>query len=220
MPSANTRAIASLGIGSHERLLHIAARSFRPYAERHGYDLHLHTESADLSRPPHWTKLRVLRELIERYETVVWLDSDLVIVDGRADIARELETGYFLYLVEHAYNDERVPNTGVMVLRSGETAAHFLDDAWALEEHLEHEWAEQGAIMELLGYDLVRKRPGLQTTQYRAQTKLISPRWNSVFFAPARRPRIRHFAAWPARTRTAAMLAATAEAEVRRAVGY
>ena len=76
-----------------------------------------------------------------------------------------------------------------------------------------------GAIMELLGYDLERKRPGA-VTSYRAQTKLISPRWNSVFFAPARRPRIRHFAAWPARTRTAAMLAATAEAEIRRAVSY
>jgi hypothetical protein len=219
MSSVHRRAIASLGIGTHERLLDIAARSFRPYAKRHGYDLHLHTKSADLSRPPHWTKIRILRDLIERYETVVWLDSDLVLVDGRADIARELEAGYFLYLVEHAYNDERVPNTGVMVLRSGEMAARFLDDAWALDEHVEHEWAEQGAIMELLGYNLTSKRPGIETA-YRAQTKLISPRWNSVFFAPARRPRIRHFAAWPTRTRTAAMLAATVEAEIRRAVGH
>lgn len=213
------RAIASVGIGSHERLLRIAARSFRPYAQRHGYDLHLHTQSADTSRPAHWTKIRILRDLIDRYELVVWLDSDLVITDGRKDIARELESDCFLYLVEHAYNDERVPNTGVMMLRSGQTAARFLEDAWSLDQHLGHEWAEQGAIMELLGYDLERKRPGA-VTSYRAQTKLISPRWNSVFFAPARRPRIRHFAAWPARTRTAAMLAATAEAEIRRAVGY
>jgi hypothetical protein len=213
------RAIASLGIGSHERLLRIAARSFRPYAERHGYDLHLHTRSADISRPPHWTKLRILRDLVDLYETVVWLDSDLVIVDGRRDIASELEPDHFLYLVEHAYNDERVPNTGVMMLRSGQTAARFLEDAWALDKHLEHEWAEQGAVMELLGYDLELKRPSA-VTSYRAQTKLISPRWNSVFFAPARRPRIRHFAAWPTRARTAAMLAATAEAEIRRAVGH
>jgi hypothetical protein len=219
MSSQPQRAIASLGIGSHERLLKIAARSFRPYAKRHGYDLHLHTQSADPSRSPHWTKIRILRDLVERYETVVWLDSDLVIVDGRKDIADELEPDRFLYLVEHAYNDERVPNTGVMLLRSGPMAERFLDDAWALEEHLDHEWAEQGAIMELLGYDLQRKRPGTETA-YRAHTKLISPRWNSVFFAPARRPRIRHLAAWPPRTRTAAMLLATAEAEIRRAAGY
>jgi Nucleotide-diphospho-sugar transferase len=214
-----TRAIATLGIGSHERLLRIAARSIRPYADRHGYDLHLHTHSADPTRPPHWTKIRILLDLLERYETVVWLDSDLVIVDARRDIAAELEPDYFLYLVEHAYNDERIPNTGVMLLRSGPTATRFLEEAWALDEHLDHEWAEQGAIMELLGYDLQRKRPGAATA-YRAQTKLISPRWNSVFFAPARRPRIRHFAAWPPRTRTIAMLAATAEAELRRRLGY
>ena len=219
MSSQAQRAIASLGIGSHERLLRIAARSFRPYAERHGYDLHLHTQSADQSRSAHWTKIRILRDLVERYDTVVWLDSDLVIIDSRKDIADELEPDRFLYLVEHAYNDERVPNTGVMMLRSGKMAERFLDDAWALDKHMGHEWAEQGAIMELLGYDLACKQPGTETT-YRAHTKLISPRWNSVFFAPARRPRIRHFAAWPARTRTAAMLLATAEAEIRRAAGY
>lgn len=219
MSSHRRRAIASVGIGRHERLLRIAARSFRPYAERHGYDLHLHTRSADESRSPHWTKIRILRELIESYDLVVWLDSDLVIIDGRKDIALELEPDHFLYLVEHAYNDERVPNTGVMMLRSGESAARFLDDAWAMRQHLAHEWAEQGAIMELLGYDLQRKRPASETS-YRAQTKLISPRWNSVFFAPARRPRIRHFAAWPAQTRTAAMLVAAAEAEIRRTLGY
>ncbi|HEV7162114.1 MAG TPA: hypothetical protein VGN25_02560, partial [Solirubrobacteraceae bacterium] len=143
MSSQAQRAIASLGIGSHERLLKIAARSFRPYAERHGYDLHLHTQSADPSRTAHWTKIRILRDLVERYETVVWLDSDLVIVDGRKDIADELEPDRFLYLVEHAYNDERVPNTGVMLLRSGPMVERFLDDAWALEAHLDHEWAEQ-----------------------------------------------------------------------------
>lgn len=196
----------------------IAARSFQPYAKRHGYDLHLHTRSADPSRSPHWSKIRILRELIERYELVVWLDSDLVMVDTRRDIAYDLEPGYFLYLVEHVYNDERIPNTGVMMLRSGEDAAQFLDDAWELEQYTDHEWAEQAAIMDLLGYDMQRKRPKT-ATPYRDQTKLISPRWNSTFFAPARRPRIRHFAAWPARTRMAAMLAATAEAEIRRAAG-
>jgi hypothetical protein len=213
------QAIASLGTGAHERLMAIAARSFRPYADRHGYDLHLHTRSAEPSRSPHWSKIRILRELIERYDLVVWLDADVVITDNRKDIARELEPEQFFYLVEHVYNDERVPNAGVMMLRSGETAARFLDEIWALDKYINHEWPEQAAIMDLLGYDLQRKLPGV-VTSYRAQTKLISPRWNSTFFAPARRPRIRHFAAWPARARGAAMLAATVEAEIRRAAGY
>lgn len=199
--------------------MNTAARSFRPYAARHGYDLHLYTESAEPSRPPHWSKIRILRELIERYELVVWLDADAVIVDQRRDIASVLEPERFLYLVEHVYNDERVPNSGVMLLRSGETAARFLDDVWSLDGYIDHEWAEQAAIMDLLGYDLRRKLPD-KVTGYRSQTKLVSPRWNSTFFAPARRPRIRHFAAWPQRLRSASMRMAAAEADVRRALGY
>jgi hypothetical protein len=201
--------------------MRVAARSFRPYAERHGYALRLHTRLAGGCPSPAWSKIRILRELIELYEIVVWLDADAVVVDTRRDIAHELEPGHFLYLVEHAYNDERVPNTGVVLLRSCDTAARFLDDAWDLtEQYKDHEWWEQASVMDLLGYDMRHKRPGASVTQYRKQTKLISPRWNSTFFAPARRPRIRHFAALPPRFRLAAMLAATSEAEVRRTVGY
>ncbi len=219
MNKENTRAIASLGAGSHERFLRIARHSVGAYAERHGYDLHTHTQSVDASRPPAWSKILLLRDLLKRYELVVWLDADLVIVDGRKDLARELEPDKFLYLVEHAYNDERIPNAGVMMLRSGETAARFLDEIWALEHYMHHEWWEQAAIMDVLGYDVVRKVPSTLTA-YRKQTKLISPRWNSTLFAPARRPRIRHFAGWPNRARLGLMLAADAEATVRRATGY
>jgi hypothetical protein len=215
----STRAIASMGTGSHERLLKIARHSFAPYAKRYGYDLHMRTEVADRTRPPVWSKIPILRDLIDRYELVVWLDSDAVIVDSRRDLASVLEPDRFFYIVEHAYNDERNVNAGIMMLRSGDMAAKFLDEAWNLRQYIDHEWAEQAAIMHLLGYDVQRKLPA-HTTPYLEHTKLISPRWNSTFFAPARRPRIRHFAAWPERPRVAAMLAATAEAAVRRRTGH
>ena len=96
-----SRAIASIGTGPHERLLALAARSFRPYAERHGYDLHLHTEVVDPSRPAPWSKVRILRDLLEPTTRCVWLDSDLVIVDPRVDIAGEVPADRFLALVEH-----------------------------------------------------------------------------------------------------------------------
>src|SRR5690348_12463405 len=96
-----SRAIASIGTGPHERLLRLAARSFRPYAERHGYELHLHTDVVDASRPAPWSKVPILRELLDRHDTVVWLDSDLVVVDPRADIAADVPADRFLALVEH-----------------------------------------------------------------------------------------------------------------------
>lgn len=208
------RVIASLGAGPQESLLRLARRTIEPYAERHGYELSLHTQVMDSSRPAPWSKIRILRELVERYELVVWLDADLVIVDARVDIASELEEGRFLYLVEHRHSDWSMPNTGVMMLRGGAEAARFLDETWSLERYVDHRWWENAAVCELLGYELDPPRP-TRSTPLLEQTKLISPRWNSIVDAHVRNARIRHFPGYAPRTRRALMLAATAEARGR-----
>jgi hypothetical protein len=208
------RVITSLGAGPHEPLLRLACRTIGPYARRHGYDLELHTQPTDRTRPAPWSKIRILRELVERYDLVVWLDADLVIVDARVDLASELTEGRFLYLVEHSHNGWHMPNTGVMLLRSGTDAAKFLDDVWALDRYTHHQWWENAAVCELLGYRLdppgpVRKTPLLE------RTKFMSPRWNWIVDAPVRRARIRHFPGYSLRTRTALMIGATLEAGAR-----
>lgn len=210
--------IVSLGTGAQERLLAIARRSFEPYARRHGYELDLRTHAPDGPRPTPWKKVPILREAVERYELVVWLDADVVIVDGRADIADELEDGRFLYLAEHRKDGSRMPNTGVMMMRGGEQAARFLDELWALDRYTNHMWWENAAACELLGYELDPPRPA-RSTPLLEQTKLISPRWNSIVGDGVRGVRIRHFAGYKPRTRAAMMLAATAEARLRRLVG-
>jgi hypothetical protein len=208
------RVIASLGAGPQQSLLRLARRTIEPYAKRHGYELELHTDVVDASRPAPWSKIRILRQLVERYELVVWLDADLVIVDARVDLASELEDGRFLYLVEHRHSDWRMPNTGVMMLRGGAEAAAFLEETWSLERYVEHRWWENAAVCELLGYELEPPRP-VRRTPLLEQTKFISPRWNSIMDARVRGARIRHFPGYALRTRTALMLAATAEARAR-----
>jgi hypothetical protein len=208
------RVIASLGAGRHEQLLEIARATIEPYAERHGYDLALRTDVVDKSRPAPWSKVRMLRELVDAYDTVVWLDADTVIVDPRIDIATELGAGSFLGLVEHRYGENRFPNTGVMVLRGGETAAEFLDQTWALERYVNHQWWENAAMCELLGYALDPPRP-VGRTPWREQATFISPRWNWIPNARVRRARVRHFPGYSVKTRRLMMHAALLEARLR-----
>lgn len=201
------KAIASIGTGPHERLLRLAARSFRPYARRHGYDLHLHTGLLDASRPAPWSKVLILRELLADYDLVVWLDSDLVIVDPRDDIAAALPDGRFLGLVEHATKQGSMPNSGVMVLRAGESAAAFLDDVWAQADLTDHVWWENAAICRLLGYELGPPvRLAQPTPLLRDGTELLDGRWNSIPDAPARGPLIRHYPGYRWQVRAAFML--------------
>jgi hypothetical protein len=197
----NDKAIASIGTGPHERLLRIAARSFRPFAARHGYDLHLHTEVVDHSRPAPWSKVPILRDLLHRYGQVLWLDSDLVIVDPREDVPAPP----FMALVEHKTKEGRVPNSGVWSLRAGDEVQAFLEELWDQEDLVSHKWWENAAICRLLGYELEPAGPR-EPTRWRELTTFLDPRWNSIPDAPARRPRIRHYPGYSLEVRAALML--------------
>jgi hypothetical protein len=196
----SAKAIASIGTGPHRQLLRLAARSFRPFAERHGYDLHLHTSVADPSRPAPWSKIPILRGLLDRYETVLWLDSDLVVVDPRED----LPPPGFMALVEHRTKEGRIPNSGVWALRSGAEADEFLDAVWAQEDLVHHKWWENAAICRLLGYTLDPAGPG-EPTHWLERTTFLDPRWNVIPDAPVPAARIRHYPGYSVKTRAALM---------------
>ncbi|HEV2974903.1 MAG TPA: hypothetical protein VGX69_07870 [Solirubrobacteraceae bacterium] len=199
------KAIVSLGTGPQARLLALASRSFRRYAARHGYKLELYTETLDPTRPAPWSKVVLLRELARQYDLLLWLDADLVIVEGSTDIAEELEDGRFLYLVEHHTKEGRMPNSGVMLLRGGEPTIAFLADVYAQEDLVAHRWWENAAICRLLGYELDPIGPGTPTPLLRESTKLISPRWNSIPDAPAPHPHIRHYPGYSLKARAVLM---------------
>lgn len=199
-----TKAIASMGIGAHRALLALARRTFVPYAARHGYELHLHTNIVDPSRPVPWSKVPILRDLLARHEVVVWLDSDLMILDGREDIADALPKNRFLGLVEHQYKTGGMANTGVMVLRP--EAMGFLDEVWAQHDLIHHRWWENAAICRLLGYDLESSCLKAPTPLFTDHTALLDPRWNSIPDSPSPRARIRHYPGSSLKKRAALML--------------
>jgi hypothetical protein len=199
------KVIVSLGTGPQSRLLHIAGRSFRRYAARHDYELALHTETLDPTRAPPWSKVLLLRRLAATHDLLLWLDTDLVIVDDSLDIADELEEGRFLYMVEHRTKEGRMPNSGVMLLRGGTDTIEFLDEVYAQEDLVKHRWWENAAICRLLGYRLDPVELDSPTPLLTEHTKLISPRWNSIRDAPAPRPRIRHYPGYSLKARAAFM---------------
>lgn len=209
------KALCSIGAGPHAPLLEVSRPTFAAFAARHGYELITSTEAAG-DRPPAWAKVPMLREAIDSYELVVWIDADAVIVDDAQDVPLQRE----LALVRHRRGDELVPNTGVMALRSGVFARELLDALWTAKRFIHHPWWENAALLHLLGYDLpAALEPGLRRLSRRRLSKArpspyedgvqyLPSEWNSVHPDLPDHPRILHFPGVPVEERLRAMTAA------------
>lgn len=90
--SERTKCLVTMTIGAdYQRMWEaVFARTFRLYAEKHGYDVIVVTDYVDQSpagraRGPHWQKLVLHRQPdIARYRDVVWIDADIMINHHRA----------------------------------------------------------------------------------------------------------------------------------------
>jgi hypothetical protein len=188
------RAICTFGIGPHVDLLAITVPPLRSYAVRHGYDLVVRTEVSGLTRPPSWAKVVLLRELLDTYDVVVWIDADAIVVDPTGDIAPGVPRRP-MSLVSHVIDGVPVPNCGVMVLRRGPDALSLLGRMWRRVELIDHRWWENAALIAELGGDTER---GLvdRRSRFTAARRLgrLDHRWNSIPSCPASHPAIVHLA--------------------------
>jgi hypothetical protein len=186
------RALCSIGAGPHAALLAVSEPTFRAYADRHGYELVTSSE-ADPSRPPAWAKVAMLRSVLREFDLAVWIDADAVIVDGRDDIAAELEPGKQLGLVKHG----DVPNTGVMVWRAGEFATALLAAMWGARRFINHPWWENAALIDALGqpvptFSRLRRPRRPRPSRFAAGVQYLAPQWNWAYLARVHDPKIVH----------------------------
>ena len=174
------------------RALHdLALPSFRWYARRWGYEVH----AVDLPRDGHgadpsaqaakWAKVGILREALQQFDTVLWVDADVLILRADEDVARHLRPGDFQALaLEQVPTEYRVnPNTGVWLL-SGPEGRDFLDEVDRLGPQ-PGPWSDQGAVLAALGWDLGDERhhgarPGAGTS-FLSRTSWLPTGWNQPF---------------------------------------
>jgi hypothetical protein len=174
-------------------MLKLCIPTFARYAERHGYDLVVGNGDSG-GRPPAWGKVLVLRRLLDAYDEALWLDADTMILDGERDLAADLHPSEYQGLVRHEIGPgAHYPNTGVWLLRGARGRA-LLDAIWSREEFIAHQWWENAAFMDLLGYDLESGRI-VRESEWLHGTHWLDATWNGhtgyVGLAPVR---IRHYA--------------------------
>ncbi|HZQ26961.1 MAG TPA: hypothetical protein VFA94_04600 [Acidimicrobiales bacterium] len=204
-----TSALCTLAIGPHRELFEIARPTFEAFAVRHGRDLVVGEDDVAGGRHPGWGKVALLRELLDAYGTVVWVDADAVVVDGRDDMAAAVRPWQDLGLVTHRYGGLEVPNFGVFVLRASRWSRRLVDRLWQDRRYVDHPWWENAALLDILGYDVGDPRPATRRrTVDSLRVGRLDLSWNSIPLDPAPRPRICHFPGMEHGDRLALMRAA------------
>ena len=194
MPT-HKRALATIGTGPMEPVLALAAVTFRAYADRHGYDLVIGDGESE-GRPPSWGKVLLICDLLDRYEEVLWVDSDAIILDGRTDIADAVPAEAYLAVARPQNpwpGGIRMLNFGVFLIR-GECGRQLLRLVWNREQWIDHGTWEQRAVLDVLGFD----EQGVVVTEseWRTGVHWLPDEWNTLEWIDGLgRCRIRHYSA-------------------------
>jgi hypothetical protein len=189
--SGSARGVIVTAAGPNMRaVLHdLALPTFTRYADRWGYAV----EAADLdadgvgadsgAQAAKWQKVALLRAALTRFPLALWLDADVLLARDDEDIAIHLHPDSFQALaLEQVPSEHRInPNTGVWLLRSGPAAFAFLDAVDAAGPQV-GPWADQGAVLAALGWDLGDERyhwagPG-PGSAHLAGTSWLPTGWN------------------------------------------
>lgn len=188
-----SRLILTYAAGAHEELLDVSLPTFKVFAEKHGYELKVGEKLCDL--PPAWNKVMLLLGAILKYDEVVWLDCDLVVVDASQDFPK-LEATHSL--VRHFEDSSEIPNSGVW--RLTRSCVPLLQKMLELEVFREHGWWEQAALMTLMGYTVPpqgsdfrkTKCKNVVSTKWHKECQFMRVAWNSHPNYRASEPRIVH----------------------------
>lgn len=195
--------ICSLANGEHyQAMLDIMSKPVNYYAHKYGMDtmmLKLRERFAP-DRPEAWDKVALLKHLLNFYETVMWVDSDTLIVNPDADIREEFKVDCVMQLVTHLYAPNFYPNTGVWAVHRHKRAIELLEAIWAQEDLVHDIWWEQAALMRLLGYANPHNPNSYSgPTEFASLICPLSLKWNAQLAIDplAVRPSILHYAGTP-----------------------
>jgi hypothetical protein len=133
---------------------------------------------------PCWLKIPAIAQMLERFDLVVYLDNDCVILDHSKDIAEELPADKWLAMHDATTGEGCGPNVGVVVCRSLPIARKFWREAWDIDAWKTAKWTDNGQVMSLLGYTTAPPLMKVRDTEYTDGYHVLGEEWNGYGAGP------------------------------------
>lgn len=179
------RAMLCYGIGdAHAEMHRLTLPAKRAYAQRHRYTL-VTPEIQPTNRPPSWEKIPAMLRLLNDFDQVLFIGADVLIVDGRRDIAENMPPEAWHALAVHDIDSMpgtprvgHVPNCDVwLVTRQFASLLRKIDHMSTYMSN--HPWWEQAACMLIMGYQLEHPCTRVKPSQVWQHTFELDGRFNS-----------------------------------------
>jgi hypothetical protein len=141
-------ALVTLGDGDHcRRLAELVNPAKKAYCQRFGYDFIEFDQTLDSRRPPAWSKLLAILDVLPNYDWVVWHDSDTLIWNDGVGLQRFLpESQDEVFVIQ---GDVNGLNTGVFFAKNAPDAYRFLAKSYDQTQFDQHCLWEQIAMQHL-----------------------------------------------------------------------
>jgi hypothetical protein len=171
--------------------------TFKKYAKKHGYDfLPLWYDNLDCARwpglitgreprwkhdpsrtHPYWLKIPAIIETLEKYDVVVYMDSDCLILDHSVDIASTVHRT--IAMAEVAGWGGKVVSTAVSVTHRSEVGLKFWNEAWTCDAYKRNTgWADNANVAYLLGWSLNAPWVHYEGSPYTPHFHDLGVEWN------------------------------------------
>ena len=209
-PSNEKVALLTFATGKYNSLLKLSSPLMKIYAELWGFSYFELKESLDLKRPISWSKLLAIENLLQKYEVVIYLDVDVMILKMDENILEDFDKRYDFAWRVSSISGKLSPNAGVMLFRSSVATKSLLRCAYEQTDLIYDGWWEQAALIRVLGYS----DPRPSSVEKLANAPLVTvrerklmPKWNSVALeAGSGQANFRHFAGEPFSVRRLMMI--------------
>lgn len=160
----------------YEKMSDLTSPLMENYAKKHNSEYKL-IKFEKGNRPISWEKIPLIKNYLKKYDVVLWMDADIVIINDSVDIFNLIEDEKIQYMVQHYVVDLVVPNAGMWMLKK--EMLEYLDTIWNNDKYLNHGWWEQAALIELMGFAVTPHRADLKNpTQLYYKTKFLEQKWN------------------------------------------
>lgn len=117
--------------------------NFMKYCQKHNYTFIGSNRRFD-DRHPSWARLPMILEIIARYDWVVWIDPDALIVDTNKKIEDYLSDDFSFRISKTG-----VINHGVWFVKNSQLGIQILQDTYNQTQFIDHIWRENQACIHL-----------------------------------------------------------------------